>query len=88
MNEFFSFLNPKMIYDIQHHIYYEQLSQMESFKFADLTEIMFIANHMNAKLYISGEEIIQQGDEANEMFIIFRGGVLVKIFDQYSRNNS
>ena len=59
---------------------------MDTFKFAELTEIMFIANHMSAKLYISGEEIINQGDEADEMFIIFRGSVIVRLYDRYSKN--
>lgn len=70
-----------MMYDIQYHIYYDKLNNMDTFKNAEMTEIMFIANHMNAKLYTQDQEIISQGDNADAMFIIFRGNVIVNILE-------
>lgn len=40
---------------------------------------MFIANLLYPKLFIAKEEIITQGQEANEMYIISRGSVDVHI---------
>ena len=46
---------------------------MSLFEFSDSNEIMFIADRMKTQLYIVDENVIQQGDEASSMFVIFRG---------------
>lgn len=88
INEFFDIFNPKMLKDLKHNIYFDQLHRMSLFKQAGYTQIMSIADLMRPKLFIPLEEIITQGDEASQMYVIFRGTVCVFFNCSYSQKHS
>lgn len=80
---FEEYLNPLTLYKIKYHIYHDRLQEMELFNLAEMTEIMFVADKLKARLCVIGEEVISEGDYADEMFIIYRGTTLVRIVDKH-----
>ena len=55
------------------------LEKISMFKFMSKKQINYIAYNMNSLKYGAGEEIFQQGDDANSFFIILDGEIQIQI---------
>ena len=59
------------------YMYFDDLSSYTIFKQCEKCDIMYVVMLMKPRLHVSDEEIITQGDEAKQMYIIIQGQVRV-----------
>ena len=45
------------------------------FKYLEKEEMQIVINAMDEKIYTSGDQVITQGDDGNELYVIYKGNL-------------
>ena len=84
LNDFMTFLNPAMSYEVDRQFKFKILRDFWMFEKAHQNELMFIVSLLEGSLCSPGEKIIQQGEKADKLYMIMFGNCDVFINKQFT----